>query len=53
MKYFRIIGPENKLHIILAADQFEAIYRAKIRDGHAYPQNSYKVIRKKADVAKK
>jgi hypothetical protein len=32
---------------------FEAIYRAKIRDGHAYPQNLYKVITKKADVAKK
>jgi len=43
MKQYRVISPDGSHHHILAADQWEAIHKAKRIDGHIYENSKYLV----------
>jgi hypothetical protein len=43
MKQYLVKNPESKIYHIFAADQFEAVHKAKRIDSHIYTNNQYKV----------
>jgi predicted cupin superfamily sugar epimerase len=43
MNRYLVKNPENKIYHVLAADQFEAIHKAKRIDSHIYSNSQYKI----------
>lgn len=43
MNRYLVINPENKIYHVIAADQFEAVHKAKRIDSHIYSNSQYQI----------